>query len=130
MTIQSWILGQSPEQRTAQQGFLSKLGQGQISNTVSLVGATLAPTDFIVATTNSGAVAIKVLGGADTGYGPCLPGDTMQIANHTGQNMTIYPNNAAGTVKNGAAGAGTLIATGLTAVLLYFGSDNWAMNAS
>lgn len=127
MTIQAWIPGEPSQQKTAQQGFLTKQA---VSTTVSLVGATLAPTDFVVITTMGAAGAIKLLGGNDTGNGPCLPGDTMIIANHSGQNVTIYPNNSLGTVKNGAAGAGTLIATGLTAQLVYFGSDNWAMSAS
>jgi|SRR5579862_5111824 len=132
MTIQAWLPGEAPQQKTAQQGFLTKLAP---STTVSLAGSTLCPTDFIICTTIGAAGAVRVLGGSDVSVngipnGPCLPGDTMVIANHTGQNVTIYPNNTLGTVKNGAAGAGTLIATGLTAYLIYFGGDNWAMSAS
>jgi hypothetical protein len=133
MTIQVWLPGVPPQQRTAEAGFLTKVAP---STTVSLAGATLCATDFMVLTTIGAAGAVKVLGGADTTNaagnpnGPCIIGDTMTIANHTGQNVTIYPNNASGTIKNGAAGAGTLIATGLTAFLTYFGSDNWTMNAS
>jgi hypothetical protein len=133
MTIQAWLPGEAVQQKVAQQGFITKLAP---STTVSLVGATLAPTDVLICTTIGAAGAVRVLGGSDTTNsagnpnGPCLPGDTMVIANHTGQNLTIYPNNSLGTVKNGAAGAGTLIATGLTANLFYFGSDNWAMSAS
>jgi hypothetical protein len=137
MTIQTWLVGEAEFQRTAQAGFLTKLGQGQISNTVSLAAATLAPTDNIVVTTNSGACAIKLLGGADitaagnsNPNGPALPSDTMVIANHSGQTLTIYPNNSLGSVKNQAAGTGLAIATGLTAYCFYFGSDNWAVNAS
>lgn len=132
MTIQAWIPGEPAQQKTAQQGFLTNL---VASTTVSLAGATLIPTDLIVCTTLGAAGAVKMLGGSDvavagTPNGPCLPGDTVTIANHTGQNLTIYPNNTLGKVKNGSAGAGTLIATGLTAVLTYIGNDAWTMNAS
>jgi hypothetical protein len=132
MTIQAWIPGEPAQQKTAQQGFLSNL---VASTTVSLVGATLIPSDLIVCTTLGAAGAVKMLGGSDVAVngvpnGPCLPGDTVTIANHTGQNLTIYPNNSLGKVKNGSAGAGTLIATGLTAVLTYIGGDAWTMNAS
>jgi hypothetical protein len=137
MTIQTWLVGEPEFQRQAQAGFISKLAQGQISNTVTIGAATLAPTDSVVVQTNSGACAIKLLGGADVTVagntnpnGPCLPGDTMIIANHSGQNLTIFPNNSLGTLKNNSAGTGVLIATGLTAYLFYFGGDNWAMNAS
>jgi len=132
MTIQAWIPGEPAQQKTAQQGFLSTI---TASTTVSLVGATLIPTDLVVCGTLGAAGAVKMLGGSDTTTGgnpsgPCIPGDTVTIANHSGQNITIFPNNAAGKVKNGSAGAGTLIANGLTAYLVYLGSDAWAMNAS
>jgi hypothetical protein len=132
MTIKAWVMsaGSSVQLATASEGIYTALGQGQISNTVSLAGATLAPTDLIQVQTNTGACAIKVLGGQDTGFGPCTIGDDMTIANHSGQNLTIYPNNASGKVKNQGAGVGYLIATGLTAFLVYLGSDNWALNAS
>ncbi len=133
MTIQAWIPGEPPQQKTAQQGFLTKLAQGQVSNTVSLAAATQIPTDFIVVTTNTGACAVKLLAGQDTlgtAPGPCLPGDTVLIANHSGQNLTIYPNNALGSLKNQSAGTGYLIATGLLAILTYFGADAWALSAS
>lgn len=132
MTIQAWLTGEPVYQRQAQAGFLTKVAP---SLTVSLAGATLCATDFMVLTTIGAAGAVKVLGGADTTTagnpnGPCTIGDSMIIANHTGQNVTIYPNNSLGTLKNNSAGTGVLIATGLTAYLTYFGSDNWAMNAS
>lgn len=127
MTIQAWLIGTPEYLRTAQQGILTKLA---VSTTVSLAGATLAPSDFIVITAMGAAGAIKVLGGQDTGNGPCISGDTMVIANHSGQNVTIFPNNVLGSVKNLAAGNGQLIATGLTAFLNYFGGDNWSLNAS
>ncbi len=132
MTIKAWVMtaGASAQMATAQEGVAANMGQGAISNTVSLVAATLVPTDLIQVTTNTGACALKVLGGQDTGNGPCTIGDTMVIANHSGQNLTIYPNNASGKVKNQAAGTGYLIATGLTAFLIYFGGDSWALNAS
>lgn len=127
MPIQNWLPGVSVQQRAAEQGFLTKLAP---STTVSLVGATLIPTDFIICTTIGAAGAVKLLGGADTNAGPCTPGDSIIIANHTGQNLTIYPNNSLGTVKNQSAGVGFLIATGLTAYLTYFGADAWTLNAS
>jgi hypothetical protein len=131
MTIQAWLPGEAPQQKTAQQGFITKVAP---STTVSLVGATLAATDILICTTIGAAGAVRVLGGADTTNasgnpnGPCLPGDTMVIANHTGQNLTIFPNNTAGTVRNLSAGSGQLIGAGLVASLFYFGSDNWAMS--
>jgi hypothetical protein len=132
MTISAWLPGVSVQQRQAEQGFLTKVAP---STTVSLVGSTLCATDFMVLTTIGAAGAVRVLGGADTTTagnpnGPCTAGDTMIIANHTGQNVTVYPNNSLGTIKNNSAGTGVLIATGLTAYLVYFGGDNWAMNAS
>jgi hypothetical protein len=127
MTIQAWIPGEPAQQKTAQQGFLTKT---TVSTTVSLVGATLMPTDFVQISTMGAAGAIKMLGGNDTAAGPCLPGDTVIIANHSGQNVTIYPNNALGSVKNLSAGSGYLIATGLTAQGIYLGGDNWALAAS
>lgn len=127
MTIQAWLLGDPPFLRQAEQGLFTKLTP---STTVSLAGATLIPTDLILLTGLAAAGAVKVLGGQDTGNGPCIIGDTLVIANHTGQNVTIFPNNALGTVKNQSAGTGFLIATGLTAFLNYFGSDNWSLNAS
>lgn len=101
-----------------------------MSTTVSLNGATLLPTDFLYITTMSGAGAVKMLGGSDTGNGPCIAADTVTIVNHSGQNITVYPNNSLGTVKNGAAGAGTVMSTGQTAYLVYLGGDNWGMQAS
>lgn len=127
MTIQAWLIGEPAYQRTAQQGLFNKI---TASTTVSLVGATLIPSDLILLGTLGAAGAVKVLGGQDTGNGPCIIGDTLIIANHSGQNVTIFPNNSSGTVKNQSAGTGFLIATGLTAFLNYFGSDNWSLNAS
>lgn len=127
MTIQAWLAGEPVQLRSAEQGIYSKITP---STTVSLVGATLIPSDLILCGTLGAAGAVKVLGGTDTGNGPCTLGDTLVIANHTGQNLTIYPNNSLGTVKNQSAGTGFLIATGLVAYLTYFGSDNWSLNAS
>jgi len=127
MTIQAWLTGEPVQLRAAEQGLYAKIAP---STTVSLAGATLLPSDLILLSTIGAAGAVKVLGGGDTGNGPCTIGDTLVIANHTGQNVTIYPNNSLGTVKNQSAGTGYLIATGLTAFLTYFGSDNWSLNAS
>ena len=128
MPIQAWNVGVAEYTRQAQQGIYSTLAPSQ---TVSQTAATQLTTDFVVLTTTAGAGAVKVLGGADTAStpGPCLVGDSMIIANHTGQNVTIYPQSG-GTIKNASANTGFLIATGLTAYLTYFGSGNWAANAS
>jgi hypothetical protein len=128
MTIQNWLIGESPQQRLAEIGIYSTLAP---STTVSQVGASQLQTDFVLLTTIAGAGAVKVLGGSDTTStpGPCLIGDSMQIINHTGQNVTIYPQSG-GTLKNQSANTGFLIATGLTAFLLYLGNGNWALNAS
>jgi len=133
MTIQAWLPGVSPQQRAAEQGFITKVAP---STTVSLAGATLAATDVLICTTIGAAGAVRLLGGGDTTNasgnpnGPCIAGDTMLIANHTGQNLTIFPNNTLGTVRNLSAGTGQLIGAGLVAYLFYFGSDNWAMSFS
>jgi hypothetical protein len=133
MTIQAWLPGEAVQQRTAQQGFLTKVAP---STTVSLVGATLCATDFMVLTTIGAAGAVRLLGGSDTTNaagnpnGPCTIGDTMTIANHTGQTVTVYPNNTLGTVKNGSAGSGANLTAGQVGYLIYFGGDNWAMSAA
>ncbi len=127
MTIQAWIPGDPEQKKTAQVGFFQS---EVVSTTVSLAGATLIPTDLLLIPTMGGAGAVKMLGGQDTSNGPCIVGDTVTIMNHSGQNVTVYPNNALGKVKNGAAGAGTVLTTGQTGYLVYIGSDNWAMQAS
>jgi hypothetical protein len=128
MTIQAWLTGTPIELRQAQQGIPSSVAP---STTVSQIAATQLQTDLVLCTTIGAAGAVKVLGGADTPStpGPCVIGDTMQIANHTGQNVTIYPQST-GTIKNQGANAGYLIATGLVAFLTYLGSGAWSLNAS
>jgi len=128
MTIQAWLPGSSPQQRAAQVGIYSTLAP---STTVSQAGAAQCQTDLVVLTTIAGAGAVKLLGGADTpaAPGPCVIGDSMEIANHTGQNVTIYPQTG-GSVKNQAVNTGYLIATGLFAYCTYLGSGTWAVSAS
>lgn len=130
MTIQAWLEGTPVQLRQAQQGIPTTLSSG-VSTTISQAAATQLQTDLVTLTQTGAAQAVKVLGGADTAAtpGPCTVGDTMQIANHTGQNVTIYPQTG-GTIKNGATNAGLLIATGLVALLTYLGSGNWSCNAS
>lgn len=128
MTIQAWLEGTPVQLRQAQQGIPSTV---VASTTVSQVGATQLATDLVTLTALGAAGAVKVLAGADVAAtpGPCTIGDTMTIINHTGQNVTIFPQSG-GTIKNGAQNAGFLIATGLVAILTYLGSNNWSCNAS
>jgi hypothetical protein len=130
MTIQAWLEGTPVQLRQAQQGIPTTYASG-VSTTVSQVAATQLQTDFNILIQTGAAQAVKVLGGDDTSAtpGPCHIADTMSVVNHTGQNVTIYPQTG-GTIKNGAVNAGFLIATGLTAILTYLGSGNWAANAS
>jgi hypothetical protein len=128
MTIQAWILGQSIEQRQAQQGFYT---QGLVATGNSQGTALACPTDCCVFATVAASTGCQVLGADDTAAtpGPCHIGDTMVIVNHGASTLSVYPQSG-GKIANGAANAAFSVAANKTAFLVYLGSNLWAGSVS
>ena len=129
MTLKQAVMaaGQSAQQATAQQGFLSSsltaLGNSQGT-------ALLLPTDFNVFGTVAGSTgALLPLAVDNTTIGIVQPTDTIIVVNHGASSLSVYPQ-VGGKIANGSANAAFAVASNKTATFLYLGSNGWAASVS